>query len=505
MKFSELTRLEHVGVRRTYGPSDADISDVHYDSRQVSSGSLFVAIKGFAVDGHAFVADAIRRGATAIILEDDSTLDSLAVSNPTILFASVDDSRRALAYIAEAYFGYPSRAMRLIGVTGTNGKTTVTHLLKQLLAQRGECVGLIGTIGIWMGDETIEATHTTPESRDLSAYFRAMVDAGVTTCVMEVSSHALALGRVAALDYDIAVFTNLTQDHLDFHKTMEAYFVAKQLLFSNLKDTAVAITNIDSPYGLAIAEDSVSNVHSYGVRGSDQAPHADIVAEQITYSTEGTQFALVKRYSDESAQVDTRLIGSFNVENILAAASALYFGVEGCSLAWLATALKTVQPVPGRLQSILLPTGVTAVVDYAHTPDALEHVLETLGKLRAPQSKLIVVFGCGGNRDAGKRPMMGEIAARLADRVVVTNDNPRNEVPQTIAEQILAGISENDRQKYSVELDRTRAIESALTMANAGDTVLIAGKGHENYQIIGEERLHFDDAEVVHRWARTQG
>ncbi len=504
MKFSELTRLEKVGVRSVYGPADADFSDACCDSRQAKPGSIFFAIRGYAVDGHSYIRTAIANGAIGIVLEDDRAYSEADADRDNVFRVAVNDSRLALAQVSEQSFGYPSTKLRLIGVTGTNGKTTVTNIIKQLLEARGERVGLIGTIGIWIGDEKLPASHTTPESRELSEIMHKMVERDVTTCVMEVSSHALALSRVAALDFDIAAFTNLTQDHLDFHPSMAAYLAAKQLLFTNLKDTAVAVTNIDSMYGLDVTEDSIANVHTYGILQSGKQAHADLYAENVELSIDGTRFIVHKRYSDEMATVETSLIGSFNVENILAAISALYFGVEGCRLETLAVDMKNVLPVRGRFESIILPNGATAIIDYAHTPDALEHVLTTARALRKDStSKIVTVFGCGGDRDASKRPIMGRIAAKLSDSVIVTNDNPRSEQPASIADQVMAGIPKDRLANVSVVLDRKEAIVNGLNDLAPSDVLIIAGKGHEDYQIIGTTKIHFDDREQVILWART--
>ena len=507
MKFSELTRLEKIGVRDVTGVADADFSDACYDSRLVHSGALFVAIRGANADGHKFIGKAIEQGAMGIVLEDETALSEEEAERAKILRIVVEDSRIALAHISEQLFGNPSKSLRLIGVTGTNGKTTVTNLIKQLLEARGEKVGLIGTIGIMIGDDNIPATHTTPESREISELLRRMVDAEVTTCVMEVSSHALALGRVAALEFDIAIFTNLTQDHLDFHKSMEAYLAAKRLLFTSLDYTSVAITNADDPSGEFVLGSTNANVHSYGIlEGPNEREQADLIASEITLSPSKTSFKIRKRYSDEACEIDTALIGRFNIENILAAVSGLYFGVEGCSLEVLAAAMKIAKPVRGRFEAIALTNGATAIIDYAHTPDALERVLATIQELHGDSNgRIVTVFGCGGDRDRTKRPIMGRIATEHSDQVIITNDNPRSERPEEIAREIEHGIEPSLLHRSRRILDRQEAIFQALEESQRGDTILIAGKGHEDYQIIGAQRLHFDDREVVLDWARTQG
>ena len=364
----------------------------------------------------------------------------------------------------------------MVGVTGTNGKTTVANIIRQLLMLRGEKVGLIGTVGIFIGEEEIPATHTTPESRDLSELLARMVAENITTCVIEVSSHALALDRVAALDFDIAIFTNLTHDHLDFHKTMEAYFSAKQKLFDTLKDTAIAITNADDPNGLPIVSNTVANVHAYGIRNKGESVQADLLAYDVAYSTEGTTFRIEKRYSDERAIFESSLAGKINVENVLAAASALYFGIEGFSLDVLAGLIPEIQPVRGRFERIALKNGAHAIIDYAHTPDALQNVIETLRVIIPPSSKIITIFGCGGERDKGKRPLMGEIAAKLSDHVIITSDNPRSENPLDIIDDIWTGIPHSEQNSVEIEPDRVKAIAMGLSLAKHGDIVLNSRK-----------------------------
>jgi UDP-N-acetylmuramoyl-L-alanyl-D-glutamate--2,6-diaminopimelate ligase len=493
-------RTVEIGLLDFFGREEADLSQPRYDSRDVKTGDVFFAIRGYETDGHKFISPAIERGASTIVLDDASAFSPEEAERRGVNRMLVKNSRRALAFISEAVFGNPSTKLRMIGVTGTNGKTTVTNIIKQLLEAREEKTGLIGTIGITIGDRTLEASHTTPESRDISEYLAQMVREGVTTCVMEVSSHALALDRVAALDFDIAAFTNLTQDHLDFHKTMDAYFAAKQMLFQNLKDTAVAVTNADEPRGLEMVANTIANSHTYGIRRSASDIPADLFASEIMLSVDGTTFWIQKRYSEERALVRTHLVGAFNVENALAALSALYFGVEGYSLEVLASLMQDVRPVRGRFETIAVKNGATAIIDYAHTPDALERVLSTIRNLHRTSNsagKIMTVFGCGGDRDRSKRPAMGAIAARLSDYAIITSDNPRSEAPEAIATEIWNGIPFSERPKIVTELDRAAAIARALGMASVGDAVLIAGKGHENYQIFGTQKYHFDDREQV--------
>lgn len=499
MKFSKLTRQREIGKLAFNGSKDADLSDPQYDSRKVTNGSTFFAIKGFAVDGHSYIKQAIERGATTIVIEDASSLSEQEADAFAVSRLLVEDSRKALAYLSEEVFGHPSTKLRLIGVTGTNGKTTVSNLIKQLLEHRGERVGLIGTLGVWINTTFIPTEHTTPESRDLSSLLARMVDEGVTTCVMEVSSHSVILNRVLALDFDIGIFTNLSQDHLDFHKTLDAYARAKQQFFTSLKETAIAVTNADDKHGAFMTEFSHANVHSYGSDDGTVFGNADIVASRIQSTVNSTTFTIRKRYSDEEADVTSSLVGSFNVSNLLAAISALYFGVEGCTLDVLAKAAKSIIPVRGRLQQIALSNGATAIIDYAHTPDALENVLRTIGSMNT-NGKVITLFGCGGDRDKGKRPLMAQAAEAFSDLVIVTSDNPRTEKPESIIDEITKGFT--SAANVTTIVDRKEAIQYALGYAGSGDIILLAGKGHEDYQIIGKEKIHFDDKEIVEEWNR---
>jgi UDP-N-acetylmuramoyl-L-alanyl-D-glutamate--2,6-diaminopimelate ligase len=320
---------------------------------------------------------------------------------------------------------------------------------------------------------------------------------------MEVSSHSISLNRITALDFDIGAFTNLTQDHLDFHITMEEYAKAKQDFFTGLKETAVAVTNADDEFGAYMVSHTLANAHSYGTSDGSPFGPADIVASSIQCSLQGTSFEVHKRYSEEKTSFECKLVGSFNAQNLLAAASALYFGVEGFSLEYLHEAIANIRPVRGRFEQLELPNGAIAIIDYAHTPDALENVLATIGALKT-SGKIITVFGCGGDRDKIKRSMMGEIAAKLSDKVIVTSDNPRTEDPVTIINDILAGIPRDKFSSVEISQDRKEAIIRALDASSSDDVILIAGKGHEDYQILGKEKIHFDDKEVVTDWSRRK-
>lgn len=461
-------------------------SGLAYDSRRVKPGFVFFAIKGFVEDGHDYVADAVGRGAAGVVVEK-----VVAVPAGIPLFR-VADTRLALALAAARFYGFPGRRLRLVGVTGTNGKTTTTHLIRALYQALGEKVGLIGTLYAKIGDVVIPEERTTPESLDLQALLHQMSEEGATTAVMEVSSHALALKRVAGLEFDVAVFTNLTQDHLDFHRDAEDYFKAKAELFTEFIKPGVksrpklSVLNIDDPYGVRLSAVTNSRIITYGI---DRA--ADVCARDIVLTGAGTGF--VAEGSWGQVPVKLKLVGRFNVYNALAA-FAVGLG-EGVPPEEMAQVLEGVPAVPGRFEQVDMGQDFTVVVDYAHTPDGLENVLRAARALT--RKRLIVVFGCGGDRDPTKRPVMGELAGKLADFTAVTSDNPRSEDPLAIISAIEAGLRRTGTQKYVVEPDRRQAIAVALQQARSGDVVVIAGKGHEDYQIIGDAKLPFDDRKVT--------
>ncbi|MEW6574385.1 MAG: UDP-N-acetylmuramoyl-L-alanyl-D-glutamate--2,6-diaminopimelate ligase [Bacillota bacterium] len=462
-------------------------SGLAYDSRQVKPGFVFFAIKGFVQDGHNYVADAVRRGAVGVVAEK-------AVEVPAgVLLVKVPDTRLALALAAARFYGYPGQRLRLVGVTGTNGKTTTTHLISALYQARGEKVGLIGTLYAKIGDLFIPEERTTPESLNLQALLCRMAEKGATTVVMEVSSHALALKRVAGLEFDVAIFTNLTQDHLDFHRDAEDYFKAKAALFTQFLKPGLkarpklSVLNIDDPYGVRLSAVSNGRIIKYGVDGV-----ADVRARDIVLTGAGTRY--VAEGSWGQVPVRLKLVGRFNVYNSLAA-FAVGLG-EGFPPEEMARVLENVSVVPGRFEQVDMGQDFTVVVDYAHTPDGLENVLRAARALT--RERVIVVFGCGGDRDPTKRPVMGELAGKLADFTVVTSDNPRSEEPLAIINAIEAGLRRVTRhESYVVEPDRRQAIAAALQRARTGDVVVIAGKGHEDYQIIGEAKLPFDDRKIA--------
>ncbi len=467
---SLLHRLPNATLLR--GNLNVAISGVVADSRNVMPGSLFVALRGEHVDGHDFVPQAIERGATAVLVERD--LGSEVQSQATVV--RVEQTRRALSAIAAAFYGDPSHDLAVIGVTGTNGKTTTTRMLAAIAQGAGVPCAVIGTIGAEFGGQEWRLAQTTPLPEELHALLARLRDAGARAVAMEVSSHALALDRVTDVRFACGVLTNVTRDHLDFHGSIESYAAAKRRLF---EASAAAVLNVDDAHGARWAAELHGRkpLLTYATRGS-----ADIVARDIALRPDGSRFIV-----DDTA-FELALPGRFNVENALAATGAARtLGIEDTASA---RALRGVTRVAGRMERIG-EGDVHVFVDYAHTPDALEQSLRAVRELA--RANVAVVFGCGGDRDRGKRPEMGAIAGKLADRVYVTNDNPRTEDPEAIACEIVAGIG----TKHVVELDRRKAIERAVREASAGDVVLIAGKGHETYQIIGDRRLPFDDAAVA--------
>ncbi|RKY59026.1 MAG: UDP-N-acetylmuramoyl-L-alanyl-D-glutamate--2,6-diaminopimelate ligase [Candidatus Latescibacterota bacterium] len=477
MKLSEL--LEVLPEARADGELSAEVRGIKYDSRKVESGDVFVALKGEHLDGHDFVREACRRGAVAVVVERKVEAPGIKVV--------VRDTRKALALLSAKFFGEPARKLKIIGVTGTNGKTTVSFLVRSVLEEAGVRTGLIGTVEYIIGGRKFPASLTTPLPPELHRAFGRMVEAGDRAVVMEVSSHSLVLDRVYGLPFSVAVFTNLSRDHLDFHLTMEDYFRAKAKLFEMLEPSGWAVYNGDDPYGAMLREHTKAQLISYGL-----SEGVDIRAEGVVCDRQGVVFTLRSPWGDFPVRL--RLSGRFNVYNALAAAGVgLVLGVRPEDVV---RGMVSVEGVPGRFERVDLGQGFEVIVDYAHTPDALENLL--LSAREISQGRVLVVFGCGGERDRGKRPRMGEVAGRLADFVFVTSDNPRSEPPERIIEDILEGMPEG--AKYVVEEDRRRAIGRAIRMAREGDVVVIAGKGHESYQIVGDRKFPFDDRKVAERF-----
>ena len=473
MKLKEL--IADIPVRRMSADPETEISGISYDSRRTKPGDLFVAIRGFETDGHRFIPAAVRNGAAAILCEE--------IPGEDIPFIEAEDSRKGLALCSRAFYGDPSGEMRIIGITGTSGKTSVSILLKQLLEKtRGLHVGLIGTNGIIIGEEELPSEHTTPESCDLQRLFREMKDRGCTHVVMEVSSHALALDRVAGVHFDTAVYTNLSQDHLDFHRDMEDYASAKRKLFSMC---GAACINTDDPWAGFMAEGIRCPVLTYG-----QNEKAQLRAENPAFLADRVCFTAC--LGNERVPAELHIPGVFSVSNALAVIAAAMG--EGIPLRECAAALGTLHGVKGRLENIPTGRGFSVLRDYSHKPDALEKVLRSLRPSTA--GRLICVFGCGGDRDRLKRPLMGRIALQNADFVIVTSDNPRTEEPEAIIDEIVAGMDGADTPWCRI-CDRVEAIHRAMDMAEDGDVILLAGKGHEDYQVIGHEKRHMDEREIV--------
>ncbi len=465
-------------------PGVGVITGVTYDSRRVEPGQVFVALKGAHADGVTFAREAIARGAAAVVSEGPLPPD---VQAP---WATVEDARLALALIAAAFYRHPSSEMQVVGITGTNGKTTTAYLLASIFEAAGIHCGLIGTVGYRIGEEMREASHTTPEATDVQRLMREMVDRGCGACAMEVSSHALSLRRVDGTTYAAGVFTNLTRDHLDFHADMEAYFQAKRRLFEMLPPGAPSLINLDDPRGAALADIGARPV-TYAV-----SRPADITPGPLSFSLEGLAFDV--RTPRGAVPVRSSLVGRPNVYNILAAVSAAT--ALGVSFDAIERGVTALAGVPGRFQVVSSPKDeFTVVVDYAHTDDALRNLLETARPLT--RGRLITVFGCGGDRDRTKRPLMGAVAGRLSDLVVITSDNPRTEDPARIIEEIQRGITADTRrdsgQRCLAIADRGEAVAAAIELARPGDVVLLAGKGHEKYQIVGDRSIPFDDVAVA--------
>ena len=473
---------------------EVEVKNVQYDSRKVGRNDMFVAIRGTASDGHKFVDAAVHNGAKVVVMEDDSVLPDSYFMHAGVVKIIVPNTRIALSLIAANYFGHPAGQLLMVGVTGTNGKTTTTHVIQSILQEYGKQTGLIGTISYSIGSEEIPATHTTPESLELHELFNKFVQRGCSSAVMEVSSHALHQYRVHGVNFNAAVFTNLTQDHLDYHGTMEEYFSAKKILFDTLSDSSWAVINADDPWGKKLYASLRSNKLSYGFSSS-----SDVYAADIRLSMKESAFEIV--HEGEKTTIVSPLIGRFNVSNLLAAFAA---GVAlNIPKETIIKGIKNITSVRGRFEQILSPKGWCAVVDYAHTPDALEKTLRTIHDVfeSKKRGRIITVFGCGGNRDRTKRPKMAKIATELSDVTFVTSDNPRLENADAIIEEVMTGVAAN--AVVHKEPDRKQAIISALKLAQSGDVVLIAGKGHEDYQIIGDKKIHFSDREVVEEYIRA--
>lgn len=461
---------------RIVGNASAQITGIEHDSRKISAGNLFVCFEGAHVDGHNFINQAVSNGAVAIMTTRENVQLPAGISALV-----VKDMLKALAVIVPYASDYPAKKMRVIGVTGTNGKTTTTYMIREILTRAGYKVGLIGTIQTVIGDEIFPAHNTTPNVIDLQKLFAEMLSRGVQYVVMEVSSHALAENRISGVEFDVAVFTNLTQDHLDFHKTMENYRAAKAKLFERAKNAVVV--NVDDAAGAFMLEHSHCKKITYSVKTD-----SDLRAENVDVRADGTSFELGGK------NLNLHVTGIFNVYNTLAAIGAAE--AENISADIIQPALENFRSVPGRFERIYADIPFAVIVDYAHTPDGVENVLKTARQIA--KNKIITVFGCGGDRDNTKRPIMGRLAAELSDVVIATSDNPRTENPEKILREIEVGIREKIGAKTFENIaDRRAAIFRAIELAQAGDVVMILGKGHENYQILNSGTIHFDDREVA--------
>jgi len=491
MRLDQLLDGLGLPARIVRGEGETEIADLAFDSRRVEPGALFFCVRGASSDGHDFAPGAVADGAAALVVERELDLDVAQVL--------VEDARRAMGPLAARFFGEPSRELRMVGITGTNGKTTTAFLARSILEAAGLRCGLLGTVKQVVGGVEEDVVRTTPEAIDLQRTFRRMLDAGDRACVMEVSSHALVLGRADAIAFDVAAFTNLTQDHLDFHADMEDYFQAKRLLFLPPPDGPIlrpgaAVVNVDDGAGARLLEEVRRGApETPTVSFSASGESADLSAHGVHFDASGSRFEL-RESGAEARSVRLALPGHFNVENALAAlgcARAL-----GLDMSAAVAALAEAEPVPGRMEPVDEGQPFGVIVDYAHTPDSLENVLRAARRLTA--GRLICVYGCGGDRDAGKRPLMGRAGAELSDVPVVTSDNPRSEDPDAIISQMLEGVPADRRDALVVDADRRRAIATALALAEPGDLVVIAGKGHEQGQEFeGGRKEPFDDRDVA--------
>ncbi len=471
--------LYKVSVEAVYGATNREVSQIVFDSRKIQKGDLFIAQKGVSVDGHLYIDKAIDLGATSVICEE---LPKDRKEN--ITYVQVKDSNSTLAIIASNFYENPSQKLKLIGVTGTNGKTTIASLLYALFQKAGYKTGLLSTVKILVDTTEFKATHTTPDSVTINQYLDQMVEAGVDYCFMEVSSHGIHQKRTEGLDFSGGIFTNLSHDHLDYHNSFAEYRDVKKHFFDSLPKNAFALTNIDDKNGTIMLQNTKAKKRSYALKTL-----ADYKAKIIEKSFSGTLLSV------NGTEVWTKLIGSFNAYNLLAImGTANELGLDKFEVL---TIISELESVSGRFEYVVSENGVIAIVDYAHTPDALKNVLKTINDIRTDNEKLITVVGCGGDRDKTKRPKMAHIASQLSNQAIFTSDNPRTENPETILEEMEAGVSPENYKKTLTILDRKQAIKTACKFSKRGDILLIAGKGHENYQEINGERFHFDDLEEV--------
>ena len=477
MQLSDL--IGKLNVAKVVGNDCIEITSVEADSRRVAEGSLFVAVRGGSVDGHTFIAKAEAQGASAVVCEE--LPDELS---PRVTYVVTPESREALGLLASAWYGEPSRQLTLVGVTGTNGKTTIATLLYEMFRFFGEKVGLLSTVCNYVDDRAVPTDHTTPDPLTLHRLLREMVDAGCRYAFMEGSSHSVDQRRIAGLEFAGGIFTNLTRDHLDYHKTVENYLKAKKKFFDDMPKNAFSLTNLDDKNGLVMTQNTRSKVYTYSLRSL-----SNFKGRVLESHFEG----MLLDFNNHELAV--QFIGKFNASNLLAVFGAAV--LLGKKEEDVLVALSTLHPVAGRFDAVRSPKGVTAIVDYAHTPDALINVLNAIHGVLEGKGKVITVVGAGGNRDKGKRPIMAKEAAKASDRVIITSDNPRFEEPQDIINDMLAGLDAEDMRKTLSIADRKEAIRTACMLAEKGDVILVAGKGHENYQEIKGVKHHFEDKEIL--------
>ena len=479
MKIDEL--LKGINVVETRGETSKDIKGVDIDSRQISKDYMFIAVKGTQTDGHKYISKAIELGASAILCED---LPEVLDSNVT--YIQVADTEHIVGNVATAFYGHPSEKLKLIGVTGTNGKTTIATTLYNMFRYMGHKVGLLSTVVNYIDGEAIPTEHTTPDPITLNKLLSQMVDAGCEYAFMEVSSHSIVQNRIGGLKFVGGIFTNITRDHLDYHKTFDNYIKAKKLFFDNLPSDAFAITNLDDKHGMVMVQNTKATVKTYSI------------LQPSNFKAKIIECHFAGMYLDiNGKEVGVNFVGKFNVSNLLAVyGTAVMLGKEPQEVL---VAMSAMKPVSGRLEALNSPTGFTVIVDYAHTPDALENVLNAIHGVLEGKGKVITVCGAGGNRDKGKRPLMAQEAVKQSDKVIITSDNPRFEEPQDIINDMLAGLKEEQMSKVVSIVDRREAIKVACMMAQKGDVILVAGKGHEDYQEIKGVKHHFDDKEEVRK------
>ncbi len=471
--------LQNVIAEKTIGDTEIEIRDIQFDSRNVKPGSVFIATRGTASDGHQYIAVAIEKEAVAIVCEDIPT-----EIDPGVTYVKVENSADALGKMASAWHGFPSSKLTLVGVTGTNGKTTIATLLYQLFRQLGHKSGLLSTVCNYINDDVIEATHTTPDALALNELLAKMVEAGCEYAFMEVSSHSVEQRRIAGLEFDGGIFTNITRDHIDYHLTFENYLKAKKRFFDELPADTFALTNVDDKNGLVMLQNSKANKYTYSLRTM-----ADFKTRILEHGFDGMLLDM------NDKEVNVSFIGKFNASNLTAVfGTAILLGQDELEVLRIISSL---QSVSGRFETLRAPQGYTAIVDYAHTPDALNNVIGTINQILQGNGRLITVVGCGGNRDKGKRPMMAREAVNGSWKTILTSDNPRFEDPQEILNDMLAGLDVVEKTKSLTIADRREAIKTACALAQQGDVVLVAGKGHEDYQIIQGVKHHFDDREEV--------